>query len=434
MGAPSARLGLDAAAILDDPRDRRETDYFINSSYAQWSAYNLGRLGERHERMRKEVEEASKAAPDLKAELDALLSRLHAAGTSTSAGEPSSDDELMGEMKHTAATAMLASLVEMMVASQGEEMSHIWAGNGSAAPSVFSVSAFLPDPRGSFIPPLWGTLSVEPPLLKWTPPEDATQICGAVEPGEALISWPLTAFVGVHDDADEHERLYLRLLQGEGDDGTLIGFKTVIDLMAFERTLRVAVSSAHAAAAAATSSAGVAATAATVSSAGAATAAAATSAGAAASGATIAGAADAPQPKRQRAESARVRKGQELREALGKVASLFANDKTRQAKEAYAAIDAGPAAKDALARKRSGELRDLLFTFGGLNLTKAVLDRFLGMREVKRLLDNDLLKTHQEMTDAKTATALLQASKRYINEMLDAKVTVTDRPLLTDRY
>eukprot|EP00966_Prymnesium_polylepis_P145871 3369768-Prymnesium_polylepis.1 len=63
--------------------------------------------------------------------------------------------------------------------------------------------------------------------------------------------------------------------------------------------------------------------------------------------------------------------------------------------------------------------------FGSLNLTKAVLERFLGMREVKLLLDEDFQKTREEMADAKTATAMLQAAKRFLNEMLDRKAGKT---------
>eukprot|EP00966_Prymnesium_polylepis_P192105 4451853-Prymnesium_polylepis.1 len=123
-----------------------------------------------------------------------------------------------------------------------------------------------------------------------------------------------------------------------------------------------------------------------------------------------ASAASASASKRQRTETARVRHGRELREALGRVATLLAHDKSKQAKTAFEAIDQGPAAKDGLAKVRANELRQLLFTFGGFNLTKASLDRFLAMPEVKRLLDEDLLKSRQEMADAKTATAMLQVT------------------------
>ena len=75
---------------------------------------------------------------------------------------------------------------------------------------------------------------------------------------------------------------------------------------------------------------------------------------------------------------------------------------------------------------RAGELRNLLFTFGGLDLTKATLERFLGMGEVEHLLSDELLKSRQELTDMKTATAMLEAAKRFLNEMLKATGRRTD--------
>lgn len=79
-----------------------------------------------------------------------------------------------------------------------------------------------------------------------------------------------------------------------------------------------------------------------------------------------------------------------------------------QAREAFAALDPGPSAQTGLAKVRANELRNLLFTFGSYNLTKAALDRFLNMREVKRLMDVEILRTRQELIDSKTATAMLQ--------------------------
>ena len=89
---------------------------------------------------------------------------------------------------------------------------------------------------------------------------------------------------------------------------------------------------------------------------------------------------------------------------------MLSRDKSKQAKEALAELEKGPQSKTSLEKSRAGELRDLLFTFGGFNLTKAALDRFLSMGEVRRLLDDDLVKTRQEMIDATTATAMLQAA------------------------
>jgi hypothetical protein len=128
-----------------------------------------------------------------------------------------------------------------------------------------------------------------------------------------------------------------------------------------------------------------------------------------------------PAPSKQpRREEVRVRKGRELREALGEIATLFKRQKTK-AQQELAALSEDEAPKAGIARIRAYELRDLLFTFGGFGLTRAALERFLNMREVKLLLDESLQKSREELADAKTATAMLQAAKRFLNEMLDAK-------------
>ena len=58
-----------------------------------------------------------------------------------------------------------------------------------------------------------------------------------------------------------------------------------------------------------------------------------------------------------------MRRGRELREALAKVATLLAHDKSKQAREAFAAVEPGPAATNSLTKARAGELRSLLLTF-----------------------------------------------------------------------
>jgi len=252
-------------------------------------------------------------------------------------------------------------------------------------------------------------------MLIFTDTAESNGICGPC--GD--FQWPLDSFVGVHDDEEERQRSELRLLQGE-DDGLLFAFKNGVDAAKLERTLRIAAASAAAAASTRMNNSE-------------ATSDGTDSAGAPADFATSAsangfGSAEGSQhsatlhasSKRQRTsvETGRMRKGRELRQALSEVASLLAHDKSKQAKEALSAIEPGPVATKGLAKVRAGEMRNLLFTFGGLNLTKAVLDRFLSMPEVKRLLDDSILKSRQELTDAKTSTAMLQAAKRFLNEML----------------
>ena len=81
--------------------------------------------------------------------------------------------------------------------------------------------------------------------------------------------------------------------------------------------------------------------------------------------------------KRPRREEPRVRKGRELKEALGDIVAHFARDKKKQALQELAALSSGETRKDRTVRTRAMELRDLLFTFGSFNLTRAALDRFL---------------------------------------------------------
>ena len=46
-----------------------------------------------------------------------------------------------------------------------------------------------------------------------------------------------------------------------------------------------------------------------------------------------------------------------------------------------------------------------------------MLDKFLGLPEVKRLLNEDFLKSRQELADAQTATAMLVAAKEFLTVM-----------------
>jgi hypothetical protein len=89
--------------------------------------------------------------------------------------------------------------------------------------------------------PCWGEVTIAPPSLVWTPDATATMAmgaCGLVE-GPPTFEVPLARFVGVDDDADEQERHQLRVLPGEGDDGTLFGFENAFDRIRFENTLRL---------------------------------------------------------------------------------------------------------------------------------------------------------------------------------------------------
>ena len=92
--------------------------------------------------------------------------------------------------------------------------------------------------------------------------------------------------------------------------------------------------------------------------------------------------------------TARVRAGRELYAKLQEVGRLQHDHKAKQAAELFAQLHAPPAPtdekaearEDGLARRRACELRDFTFSFGGLSLTRQVLQRLLEMREVSSLL------------------------------------------------
>lgn len=379
----------------------------------------MSRIDIRHNRS-KECEEDVKQAclqePALYTDLQALFSDVCRSALSETCGDPATR-ELVGSMERIAATALHSALIECWsAAGTNIEDCHLWAEG--IPTSTLSVPAYMPDVSGQSNHE-WGKLEVSPPYLLWksdyiplsstttTPNGVHCSACVQEEPLE--ISWHLASFAGVNDDADEHALCQLRLLQGE-DDGLLFGFKSVGDLMLFERTLRVAASSARAVIPTDT------ATPASAHRLTSSTAIASTSANTIAPPAKTVDAIE--KNKRQKnTEEPRVRKGRELRDALSKVAKLYSHDKTAQARAAFESIPPGTMTGNRSILGRAEELRTLLFTFGGLNLTRAVLDKFLSMPEVKRLLDKDYTKSREDLTDAKTATAMLQAAKRCLNVM-----------------
>ena len=374
--------------------ERSKPERFMHSDHAQWSAFAVSQLGSRQGSTPKDLEEAHTSEPKLSAELSELFSRLRQCASDATKSDPAS--ELVGEMERTAATALHAALHECLSASGvDEESSHIWSDE--PAPIAFSVSACMPELTGSAA--AWGQLVIAPPSLKWISPSPAEE-CMACE-----MEWPLVSFAGTHDDADKAAAYQLRLLQGE-DDGLLFGFKHPIDLICFERSFRAAAMSASVAAHTTST------TPATTSTTPAATTPAAFAFATATP--TVPPTAPTNTKRQKRTEEPRVQRGRELKAALEKVSKLYANDKMRQAKEAFKAIPEGKALGKRAVLGRADELRELLFTFGGLNTTRSVLDKFISLPEVKRLLDEDFLKSRQELADAQTATAMLVAAKEFL--------------------
>ena len=389
--------------IVDTERVRTVPERFSRSEYAQWSAFDLSKLGSRQGSSTDAwVAEAMEAEPSMTAQLKELYSRLRSAASSPAGADPTS--ELVGEMERVAASTLHTALVECLAAAGiDEESRHIWAqDDGDSGSSVITVTACMPE-NAPGEKADWGQLVISPPFLKWIPNVDEDPAaCSPIEE-----EWPLATFAGCSDDAEEHSRDQLRLLQGE-DDGLLFGFENAIDLVCFESALRTAAISARAADATRVSGGG----------AGSET----DQRGAHSSVSPVPSASaslpvDEQQKRQKRTEEPRVCAGRELREALRKVAHLYGRKQITAAKEAMAAIPAGKSVGNRSAQLRAEELRNLLFTFGGLNTTKAVLQHFLDHSEVKRLMSDELLKTREEMSDAKTSTALLVAAKEFLTVM-----------------
>jgi hypothetical protein len=390
--------GIDESNIVAvEVRSRAAPERFSESAHAKWSAYHSSRIGVRHEAVAARVQEATAAEPELFSHLDALYSRLRATALSATGADRTS--ELVSDMERAAATALHAALIECLAsAGLDEESLHIWAGQDAPA-AVFNVPACMPEHGGA---QQWGQLVISPPYLQWQPSPIqekpvSIEVCDCAAPEDSTpLQWFLASFAGANEDAEEHERNQLRLLQGE-DDGLLFQFKHEMDVVRFERMLRVTSSTARAAST---------------------TASAVTATAPVAAAAPAAAATPPVDAKRQkRTEEPRVRAGRELREAIRNVAKLYGQKQATAAKAAMAAIAPGKSAADRTVRLRSEEMRDLLFTFGGLNTTKDILNAFLNHGEVKRLMSDELLKSREEMSDAKTATALLEAAKRFLTEM-----------------
>ena len=117
-------------------------------------------------------------------------------------------------------------------------------------------------------------------------------------------------------------------------------------------------------------------------------------------------------------ESARARKGRELRELRQRVSKLHSKHKTKRAEELLAEGSGGSAA---LTKKRAQQLRSQLLTYGGLELTRGVMAQFLTLPEVKLLLPEATRQAQQEVTDSKTARMLLEAASKFLHEVLATK-------------
>ena len=115
-----------------------------------------------------------------------------------------------------------------------------------------------------------------------------------------------------------------------------------------------------------------------------------------------------------------MKKGQELQELLRRVSKLHSKHATKQAEALLASAPPGSSSA-ALAKKRAQQLRSELFTFGGLELTRQVLNSFYNLPEVKLLLPEKVKQARKEAADAKTARVLLQTASEFLHDVLASK-------------
>ena len=74
----------------------------------------------------------------------------------------------------------------------------------------------------------------------------------------------------------------------------------------------------------------------------------------------------------------------------------------------------GKEPKQGLVNLRAFELAKSFFSIGSLELSRAVLDKFLSLRDVRQLLPEAVQKTRQEATDAKVADEMLDTAKQFL--------------------
>ena len=121
--------------------------------------------------------------------------------------------------------------------------------------------------------------------------------------------------------------------------------------------------------------------------------------------------------KKQRVE-ARVQKGSELREVMREVSKLRAADKLCAARAKLESTATGKAAGKRIIVQRAGEMADLLFTCGGLETTRAVLEQLMARSDVEQLLPDAVVKSRANTADATTARAMLEAAKAFFNQLM----------------
>eukprot|EP00966_Prymnesium_polylepis_P220221 5094633-Prymnesium_polylepis.1 len=121
--------------------------------------------------------------------------------------------------------------------------------------------------------------------------------------------------------------------------------------------------------------------------------------------------------KKPRVET-RAQKGAELRALLREVSKLKQAHKVEAAREKLASAETGRAAGKSTIKARAGEMANVLFTAGGLETTRAVLDGFLRRTDVRQVLPEATAKTRAQAADAATARAMLEVAKAFFNQLM----------------
>eukprot|EP00966_Prymnesium_polylepis_P003670 84101-Prymnesium_polylepis.1 len=122
-------------------------------------------------------------------------------------------------------------------------------------------------------------------------------------------------------------------------------------------------------------------------------------------------------PKKPRVET-RAQKGAELRSLLREVSKLKHAHKVEAAQAKLSSAQTGKVAGKQTVVNRAGELANVLFTVGGIETTRAVLDGFLSRSDVRQLLPEAVAKTRAKAADATTARAMLEAAKAFFNQLM----------------
>ena len=346
-------------------RARTETDRFDVS--AGWSDYERQREGSRHDRVRPPGEsytERGTARDEAQAEATILRDQLASLQSKIcSLIHAASDSSLDADpMEHTAAVILHDALQEMLSSSGLPVPDTVPPVRPTVEVPVSQPSTTTAHWGGASFP--LGELRILPSELVWVPLEKGG--------GNRVATVSLASIDSIDDEDDVSAILLLDLKDGDrirldfGSTG-----RALSALLEFESQLHAA--------------------------------------------------RDALPEARPPTETRRVREGRELRTGLQEVSKLKGLGHTKQAQAKLDSLSSGNAPTKGTVNARAFEMAGQLFKVGNLELTRAVLDKFLSLRDVKQALPEAILKTRQEMADAATATQILETAKSFFTVIMKVK-------------